>query len=447
MISEKTQPFSNKKFIILVGALTIFLLVDTSIVKINDLVDKYFIPIESKVILFSFASSFILFLEFISVKYVSNSFRKRSLKKSWYSNTFYLTSVISLFWSGILVGYLIFELTFFNEYDSLAAISIILISYGTGAFFIIWLAFLFFSWYCSSHNLVVFLYFISMSAIAINLIIAAAFASANVASRPTPVGEYGGASADITSFKFKSLSSISNVTSFVSFFSIWLTTAILINSYREKLTKSVFYWILLTIPLAYFVITYFYSFIFGSLLVSYLETDPVSISIALGAFLSLSKPIGGLLFGASLWSITKIISYEKNIRASMILAGLGILLLFSANQASTQIVGPYPPFGLATLTILIVASYLMLIGIYNSAKFVSVNNQLRQSIHKHALKLLNPIGQAQMEKEIQKTVKLISNNKEVAAIETVNLPETSLDWDEVELKKYVSYLIEEVKKK
>jgi len=443
---EKTQQFSNKKFIVLVVALTILLLLDTSIVKINDLVDKYFIPLESKVLLFSFTASLIVFLEFISVRYVSNSFRKRSLNKSWYSNTFYLASVIALSLSGILVGYLIFELTYFNEYESSIGISIILISYGTAAFFIMWLAFLFFSWYRSSHNLIVFLYFVSMSAIAVNLIIVAAYASYNIASRPTPVGEYGGASADITSFKFKSLNNISNVTSFVSFFSIWLTTAILISSYREKLTTSVFYWILLTIPLAYFVVTYFYSFIFGSLLVSYLETDPVSVSIALGTFLSLSKPIGGLLFGASLWSITKIISYEKNIRTSMILAGLGILLLFSANQAATQIVGPYPPFGLATVTILMVASYLMLIGIYNSAKLVSVNNQLRQSIHKHALKLLNPIGQAQMEKEIQKTVKLISNSK-VAAIKTANLSETSLDWDEDELKKYVSYLIEEVKKK
>jgi hypothetical protein len=84
----------------------------------------------------------------------------------------------------------------------------------------------------------------------------------------------------------------------------------------------------------------------------------------------------------------------------------------------------------------------MLIGIYNSATLVSVNNDLRRYIHKHALKLLNPIGQAEMEKEIQKTVKKISDKKEIAGITT----ETILDLDEIELKKYLSHVIREVKK-
>jgi hypothetical protein len=46
----------------------------------------------------------------------------------------------------------------------------------------------------------------------------------------------------------------------------------------------------------------------------------------------------------------------------------------------------------------------MLLGIYNSATLVSANNELRRSIQKHALesKLLGAIGQAEMEKEIQK---------------------------------------------
>jgi hypothetical protein len=126
----------------------------------------------------------------------------------------------------------------------------------------------------------------------------------------------------------------------------------------------------------------------------------------------------------------------------MIIAGWGILLIFSSNQAATQIVGPYPPFGLATVTILDIAAFMMLIGIYNSATLVSVNNDLRRYIHKHALKLLNPIGQAEMEKEIQKTVKKISDKKEIAGITT----ETILDLDEIELKKYLSHVIREVKK-
>ena len=126
----------------------------------------------------------------------------------------------------------------------------------------------------------------------------------------------------------------------------------------------------------------------------------------------------------------------------MFVAGWGIFFIFSANQAATQIVSPYPPFGLATLTVLNLASYLMLLGIYNSAILVSANNELRKFIHKHALKLLNPIGQAELQNEIQRTVKMISDRKEIANITT----KTSLELDE-ELKKYLEYVIREVKKK
>ena len=94
------------------------------------------------------------------------------------------------------------------------------------------------------------------------------------------------------------------------------------------------------------------------------------------------------------------------------LAGV-YFLIFGANQAAVQIVGPYPPFGLATITVLNVAAFLMLVGIYNSATLVSANNQLRKSIHKHVLetRLLRLIGHAEMEKEIQKTEKNCSRQR------------------------------------
>ena len=82
----------------------------------------------------------------------------------------------------------------------------------------------------------------------------------------------------------------------------------------------------------------------------------------------------------------------------MIISGWGILFIFSSNQAVTQIVIPYPPFGLSTITILVTGACLMLLGIYNSATLVSTNNQLRKSIYGHALEstFLGLIGHAEM---------------------------------------------------
>jgi hypothetical protein len=224
----------------------------------------------------------------------------------------------------------------------------------------------------------------------------------------------------------------------MSFFSIWITTAILMNYYREKLINVITYWVILSIPLVYFIITYFYQYILGNLLSSFLEIDPVSVSIILGAFLALSKPIGGILFGVVFWNMSRLLGYEIHIKTYMIISGWGILLIFSSNQAATQIVSPYPPFGLVTIMVLVSASYLMLLGIYNSATLVSVNNQLRRSIHKHVLKLLSPIGRAEMEREIQKTVVKISEDKEIGEISN----QESIEFDKNELQKYLKQVIE-----
>lgn len=434
--------FDNKKFLFIIITLVIAVLMDTSVVKINDLVDKYFIPLRDKQILFSVICPLVIFFQFLAVKYVTNSYKIDRLNKSVRIRIIYLISLTSMFSLGTLIGVVMFELFYFSYYDTVFTISIILLSYGTAAAFITWLAILFFSWFRSKHDLLLLLYFISMSIIAFNLLTAATLSSLKVAGRPSQAAVYVGASGDVINFRYTLLSSVSNIGSFASFLSLWITTAILMNSYREKLIGSIVNWIIISIPLGYFLITYFYQLTLAKVLFSFLELDPLAASMALGAFLSLSKPIGGILFGLSFWKISRMISYEGNIRTSMIIAGWGILLLFSTNQASTQIVAPYPPFGLATITVLGVAAYFMLLGIYNSATLVSTNEKLRRSIQTHALRLLKPIGQAEMEKVVQKVVKNILDDQEINGM----IKERTVELDEEELKNYVNFVIREVKK-
>jgi hypothetical protein len=195
---------------------------------------------------------------------------------------------------GTLLGFLIFQLFFNGYYDALVNISIVAVSYGISAIFIIWLSVLFLSWYKSSRNFIVFLYFVAMLLIAFNLIMTGAFVSAKVDDRPDHIGEFIGSSGDTSGGRHAFLDLIYRVSSFIAFFSIWIITVILMNSYREKLFNPVLFWIILSIPLIYFSITFFYQFTLGKLLFSYLQIDPITVSIILSAFLSMSKPIGGL---------------------------------------------------------------------------------------------------------------------------------------------------------
>jgi hypothetical protein len=352
---------------------------------------------------------------------------------------------VSLCVLGALIGLLVFQQFYNNYYDTLITIFVVIISYGTAAGFIMRLSLLFISWYNSNRNAIVFLYFISMLFISFNLVMTAIIATASISNRPPHVREFVGGSADYSVGKYVLLRNIYTISSIISFVSIWATTVVLVNYYREKSINTLLYLILFAMPLLYFLANFFYQFIISNILISYLTIDPIAISIILTLFLSLSKPIGGLVFAVAFWKISKLISYEKNIMSFMTISGWAIFLIFSADQAvvQTQLQSPYPPFGLATLTVLNIAAFMMLIGIYNSASLVSTNNELRKLIRKQALasRLLSHIGHAEMEKEIQKTVAKITKDKDIVQIET----DQSLELDQNELKKYIDLVMREVK--
>lgn len=283
-----------------------------------------------------------------------------------------------------------------------------------------------------------------MAFIVFNFIVTATYTSYNINDRPREVRQYVGGSIDISAGRHTILSILYSISSIAAFVSLWITTAALMRNYTKKLINAVAYWALLSLPLAYFLVDYFYQFILINLFIEYLTVDPITVSFILIAFLSLSKPVGGLTFGIVFWKISRTVSYERKIQTYMIISGWGVLLMFSTNQAISQSLGPYPPFGLVTNTALILGSYLMLLGIYNSARLVAVNVDLRKSIYKHAVesKLLGMIGRAEMDKELQNTVGKILQDKGVMKIDTG----TNLDLDADELKKHLDLVIREVKK-
>lgn len=285
-----------------------------------------------------------------------------------------------------------------------------------------------------------------MLLIAFNLIMTAVITDIKIDDRPDQAREYIGGTADLTvGGGYTLLNNIYLVSSAISFFGIWITTALLMKYYREKLTNVIIYWLILSIPLLYFLVNYFYLYLLAGLLQSYLVIDPITVSIILTAFLTLSKPIGGLTFAIAFWKIAKTVSYEKNVRTYMIISGWGILLIFSADQALVQSLAPYPPFGLVTITVVAISSYLILFGIYNSASLISANNELRKAIYKHTSesRLLRSIGQAELQKEIRKTVDKITRDK----AQFIDKSESELiTIDEKELGKYIDFVVKELKK-
>jgi hypothetical protein len=143
--------------------------------------------------------------------------------------------------------------------------------------------------------------------------------------------------------------------------------------------------------------------------------------------------------------MARTISREIVVRQYMIIAAIGFVLLFVSDQAPVLVSAPYPPLGLASISFFGLASYLILIGIYSSAVSVSEDSKLRQTIRgltTKESKLLDSIGTAQMEQEIEKRVlSLTKQNKDRLAEETGI--QSSLT--EEDMKQYLEEVISEVK--
>jgi hypothetical protein len=224
----------------------------------------------------------------------------------------------------------------------------------------------------------------------------------------------------------------------------WIATVLLLGHYSRKLGK-IKYWVLVSIPLAYFLSQFQPLFLFT--FTNYRLSDPVLFGIVYTLIFSISKPLGGVLFGVAFWIISRNLKNDK-VKGYLIISAYGMTLLFASNQPTSLILVPYPPFGLVTVCFVGLASYLLYLGIQSSALSVSEDSRLRQSIRKEAFKesqkFLDVIGTAEMEREVQQRVLEFSKNaKDLMENETGI--STSIDNDDV--KRYLDEVLVELKGK
>jgi hypothetical protein len=229
--------------------------------------------------------------------------------------------------------------------------------------------------------------------------------------------------------------------SVVSFLMMWGATVLLLRHYSERL-GSTRYWIIVTIPLVYFLsqfVTLFLN-IFSTLLGS----SPYFSFTLITLIFTVSKPVGGMLFGAAFWTIARNIQDNK-VRKYMIISAYGFVLLFISEQAILLTYLAYPPFGFAAVSYMGLASYLIFKGIYSAAISVSQDSNLRRSIRNFAIKeskLLDSIGTAQMEQEIQKRVITLTKQNKDRMEEQTGI-ESSLS--EQDVKQYLDLVFKELK--
>lgn len=232
------------------------------------------------------------------------------------------------------------------------------------------------------------------------------------------------------------------ITSVLTFIFTWFATVLLLQHYSAKIGRAK-YWIIVTIPLVFFLSQF--PAIFVDLLTGLRFSDPMLFGIAYTLLFSMAKPVGGILFGIAFWTVSKGLGHRQA-KEYLIISGYGLLLLFTANQHQVLLLNPYPPFGLATISYVGLASYLVLVGIYSSALSVANDSELRRtirrSIHENS-NLLQKMGTAELDNRLQRVVIKKAHEMSEKMIEETGI-ESSLE--EHEINNYVLEAIKEAKR-
>jgi hypothetical protein len=440
--TEFISKLSNRFVFIVISLIIIAIIIDTSIIKISGFTRDRPSP-SVDIIIFT-----LMVLVYAVGQYLILGFVKRKINESITGEQRYLNvihkvvSIVQYVLTAILVS-IILQMIITSGYDIFLVKLVIWISYSISIVVLGLLARRFFSWFKSQRNYVVLAYALAISVISINAGFTLLYVDDVMYDTSTFIGPHIGGSV----FSFSHPTSIFHsgylVTSVLSFILMWIATALILYHYSKKLGRGK-YWIVVSIPLVYFLFQFQPFFL--SLFTLLLKSDTLFFSIILTLVFSVSKPVGGVLFGIAFWSVARSIR-RSAVRDYMIISAFGFMLLFTSNQATVLITAPYPPFGLATVSFMVLASYLISIGVYSAAVSIAQDVKLRQSLRKSVEQqsnLLDNIGTSQMEQEVQKKVVKVMKELSYQTEEKTGIQKSL---EEQDIKEYLNKVIAEVKEK
>jgi hypothetical protein len=411
-------------------------IIDTSIVKLSVFTGNFTSTLN--IVVFSVLVAIYAVGQHIILLFIK---RKINLNKIPPLNTIHkIVSIIQYFLISVFI-IIIAQMIFASYYNLFLLKLSVCISYGLSVFLLAFLAKKFFSWFRSNHDIIVISYALSVGILSVNAVFTILTVMYGLIGQQEEIRPLSSPVSIVTNAD-NIFNSIYVESSILSFIFIWIATALLLRYYSKKFGTAK-YWIIISVPLFYFLSQF--QDIFIDLFAPFRLSDPILFGIVFTLVFNMAKPIGGILFGLAFWIISKRIS-QHTIKDYLRIAAYGTVLLFTSYQAIDLIVAPYPPFGLVTVSFIGLSSYMLLIGIYSSAMSISKDSELRKFIGTIAVKeskLLDSIGFAQIEQElIMKITPLIRRQAQNIEEETGIMPSLT----DKDVKKYLDDVLLEIRK-
>jgi hypothetical protein len=439
------QAFSNPKssvrnFLVASSVMIFSLIVDISLSSVADIISSDLGSIVGIIIFVTIAVAYAV-AQFFILEFIKTRPGASSNRVTYLDRVNVIITIVQYILVGI-TGFIVFQIVFVSSYYTIMPMLAVTISYGLGSAMMGLLSVRFFLWYRARKSIVTLLYGLSAVIISASFVVTLLYADISLQLLPlvrdsqseVSFGSFDPASTlGILVYSFSTL----NVANFVL---IWAATLLLLKPYSQKAGRIKF-WTILILPLVanltiFFVLS---PFVLGSIG----PDDPDIVYVYIFGY-TLPSLAAGILFGAPFWLVSNAVNNQA-LREYMIIAASGFVLLF-VSSSGTVSHAPYPPFGLASVSIVGLSCYLILAGLYSSAISISEDIKLRRLLLKtlrEEKKLLDSIGSAhvgeQMRKEVEKIAKDHAN--EVMDKTGVNLSPT-----ENEVKDYLDVMMKELNK-
>ena len=420
------------------------IIIDISVIRIYDYISKFFIPTSDREVFFVVVSVTCLAAQFTLIEFVSPLRNTQERKTKLHTRLIFQVTKLIQYALGVIIIYIILQMLLSSSYSTINLVVVILCSYILsigilGVFIARMLGLLAFR----REMLVLILFVLAIVSITANILITLVDVSLRLLEKPTTTRVMLAGSMDISKGKFNVLDNLYFISYLISFITAWIATATLLHHYSLRIGKLK-YWLIVSIPMILFTAQFIPSY--TTALFPSVKFDPFFIATMVTIIATISKFIAGFMLAIGFWTMARVVNKNSPIRRYLIFAGFGFFLLFSSNQAILMSIAPYPPFGIVTVTVMGLAAYLVVIGLYTSTISMSQNTELRRSIRHLArsqTRLFDTMVTAESAKEIEKRV-LELIKKQSVEMETRTGVGSSLD--DQEAKRYIEEIIREIKK-
>ncbi len=431
--------FDNKKFLILIIIVIITIMIDSEIGIVADFIPNQFSSSWGISVFLGITIIFVVSQYFI-LSYLKQINKENKIRVHPLDIIYTIVSIGQCILGGIIV-FVILQILTGQQYNLITLYVSHVISYGLWMITLSYLAVSFLSWFRrSKQNVMILILTLSMIAYVVNGFTSlitnldmlmqqkAVILSTDVAYFPE--------------FNIVSLGSqimlVNQIASGIAYVLTWIGTVKLLYPYIQKLGKIKFWSIMSTVMIYYLVS--FPLFVLGY----FSPSDNIDAMTNIHIF-SLSGIFTGVVFGAAFLSVARTLDKKTILRNNMIIAAYGLLLFYIAGSAMAS-QAAYPPYGLVSMSITGLSCYLIYSGLYSSAVIVSQDSNLRQSIKKTVTeqsKLLDSIGKAHMQKELEDRVLTIAKKKSELMEEETGI-EPSMTQNEI--KDYIEIVTKEIYK-